>query len=127
VGKIAKIRISVTAGAMKNVREWRSNHSPQDSVYDAASVVTGSPIRRYKKTGPNNRPALQLIQVSAATEGEALCLDLGVTAKVFRDFFPAGFDVLQSFIDRDFIREVASEFAIQNHRRITIRAGDFEV
>jgi hypothetical protein len=25
------MRISVTAGAMKNVREWRSNHSPHDS------------------------------------------------------------------------------------------------
>ena len=53
----------------------------------------------------------------AGAEAKAWSLDLGVAAEVFGDLFPAGFDVLQRFIDRDFAGEIAGEFACQARRR----------
>jgi hypothetical protein len=53
--------------------------------------------------------------VLLGAESQALGLDLVVTAKVFGDFFPAGFDVGQCFIDCDFACEIAGEFAVENN------------
>ena len=55
----------------------------------------------------------------AGTKCQGLGLDLRIAAEVVRDLVPAGFDILQRFIDRDFASEIAGEFACRARRPYT--------
>jgi hypothetical protein len=73
-------------------------------------------VLQIKKAGRFLSRLLQTLDdLLTGAEGQGLRLDLRVAAEVFGDFFPTSFDVGQSFINGDFVREIASEFAVEDY------------